>query len=607
MAHDFESLLDEYLNRIDSEEARQAFLADHPEEAEALLSFGDLLSQVQKLRDVPPRDPVAVAAGRQQFLQQAIEMRQQQEASFGERLAVWWGQITQLSPTVVRGLATAAMALLLVVLSLGGGAWAVSARSLPGDFLYPVKLVREQVELWLTFDNLGKDELEAEIQERRLQETKALLEERRAANVAFQGQVERVSDNVLLIGGVTVTLPINVPAQDVADGSEVKVEGWTQPDGSFIAQKVQLQVPDQVVATPTATPIPPTATSDPTFTSVPPTDTPAPTDTDTPQPTDTWTAVPPTNTNTPDPTSTFTLTATSTATETETPEPTSTVTLTATATVTETPSSTPTEPRIIKLQFEGAVGRISADSWQIGSETVLIDGSTLIDKRGGAAEVGAWARVTAVRHDNGSLRALEIVIERPAERPPEVSEFQGVISAFSDAEWVVGGTAVHIVPSTDISGTPVVGWLAWVRTVRYQTGPLIATNIRVIEPEVVVQFEGVIESISGSQWVVGGRTLMIAGDTSIEGDPQVGHLAEVEAVQKNDGRLVARWIRVHAEQVNEPAMPDPATPTPTEVPPTPTAKPTEQAPPESPKATPPSNEPPEHVPPLPTREHGKLT
>jgi len=166
--------------------------------------------------------------------------------------------------------------------------------------------------------------------------------------------------------------------------------------------------------------------------------------------------------------------------------------------------------------------------------------------------VGAYARVTAVRREDGALLALEITIERPPDRPPEVYEFQGILQSFNEAEWRVSDTVVRIAPDTVIQGTPTIGWPTWVRAIRSQGGPLVATHIRVTEPEVIVQFEGVIESLAATQWVVDGRAVMISANTAIEGTPEIGATAEIEAVQKTDGSLVARWIRVFARPTPSP-------------------------------------------------------
>ena len=317
------------------------------------------------------------------------------------------------------------------------------------------------------------------------------------------------------------------------DGAGVIVQGYVQKDGSLVAEKVTLD-PQQAkpaaiatstsepTATDTAIPAEPTATLWPTK-PIEPTSTPWPS---------------PTNTKPPEPTSTRSLTLT--------PSPTRTIMATPTAT-----------PRPIKLQVEGAVSRIAADSWDVGGQTVLIGDSTVIDKRGGNAEVGAWARVTALRREDGALVALEIVIERGASRPPEIYEFQGVIEVLTDVKWTVSGTVVRITADTVINGTPQIGRAASVRALRAQDGSLTATNITV-KPEDIVQFEGVIQSVTASQWVVDGRAVQIASSTTIEGTPEIGAIAEIEAVQKADGSLVARWIRVHPKPT--------ATPSPTRLP-----------------------------------------
>lgn len=576
MNADFESLLDSCLNRIQSEEDVRTCLEAHPEEASRLEPLLRAALQLRALRSVPERSPAAALAGRGRFLAQATALRQKRERSFAYRLGEWWRGFFQPPLVLARGMVATALVALFFAFSLAGGALAVSARSLPGDPLYPVKLARERVQLWFTFDQKARQDLERDLEAERLEETKKLLEERRAANVAFKGTVNVLSDTVLVIGGVTVTLPLNIPlSADVEDGARVQVEAWTQPDGSVLAHKIEVE------ATPTPTSVPTLAIIVATATR---TDTPLPTATDTPLPTVTHTPVPPTETFTPQPkttdtplptetpkptetpvpsaTPTGTATPTLSATSTGTPEPTSTQTLTRTATPTRTPTPTATRARLVKLQFEGAIARIEADRWRIGDQVVLITAQTTIDKRGGAPEVGAWARVTAVRREDGAIEALEIVIVRPAQRPPEVSEFQGVIESISEIEWVISGRAVQITPQTQIEGTPAVGRLASVRAERSGAGPWVATHIRISEPEIIVQFEGVIESFSGAQWIIAGYAVSIAADTVIEGVPAVGAIAEVEAIQKADGTLLARWIRIYEPPTATPSPTPTSSPTP---------------------------------------------
>jgi hypothetical protein len=513
-----------------------------------LAAFLDAALRLRALQTVEPRSALAAAEGRQRFLSQAAAMRKRHKETVGARLtarlASWYKGLDFGFSPVRRGLATSLVTIALLAAVLVGGAWgglAVSANSLPGDTFYPVKRAGEQLQLWLAFNELTREELQQEFDQRRVEEAKTLIKERRPAAVTFKGEITHISDGVWVIDGMTVMVSSDVAASgEFADGVRVTVQGYVHKDGSLVAEKVTLDSQQDAKPVETATstlvpsatytlvPILPTATSLPTKTAEP---------TNTPLPSLT-------NTRPPEPTSTRSLTPT--------PSPTSTTRATA------TPTSRP-----IKLQVEGAVSRIAQDSWDVGGQTVLVDANTAVDKRGGNAEVGAWARVTAVRREDGALLALEIVIEQGASRPPELYEFQGVIEAFTEIKWTISGTTVRITADTVISGAPQVGRAASVRALRAQDGSLTATNITV-KPEDIVQFEGVIESLQAAQWVVDGRTIQIASNTAIEGKPEIGAIAEIEAIQKTDGSLVARWIRVHPKPTPtvSPTKPAPsATPT----------------------------------------------
>ncbi len=76
----------------------------------------------------------------------------------------------------------------------------------------------------------------------------------------------------------------------------------------------------------------------------------------------------------------------------------------------------------------------------------------------------------------------------------------------------------------------------------------------------MVQFEGVIQEIHSDRWVVAGQQVLIGSETSIEGVPVVGALAEVEAVVRADGSKLARRIRVRAIPTTEPTAVATATP-----------------------------------------------
>ena len=78
--------------------------------------------------------------------------------------------------------ATAAIA--LVILIAGGGAVTAAGGSMPGQALYPVKIVSEQVQLALTFSTLGKAELHAQLADKRVTEIVYLADNNRPGEIA---------------------------------------------------------------------------------------------------------------------------------------------------------------------------------------------------------------------------------------------------------------------------------------------------------------------------------------------------------------------------------------------------------------------------------------
>jgi hypothetical protein len=57
-----------------------------------------------------------------------------------------------------------------------------------------------------------------------------------------------------------------------------------------------------------------------------------------------------------------------------------------------------------------------------------------------------------------------------------------------------------------------------------------------------IEFEGVVQSISGSEWVVDGRTIRVDGETEVKGDPGVGDTVKVVAFLQSDGSWWAEKI-----------------------------------------------------------------
>lgn len=201
------------------------------------------------------------------------------------------------------------------------------------------------------------------------------------------------------------------------------------------------------------------------------------------------------------------------------------------------------------VRFEGMIEAIGHAQWMIGRETVLVDDSTEIIEEGGEAQVGAWVWVAATWQADGNLRADWIRVELPAGAPGRMIEFTGLIEVIEEHRWVVGDVEVCITPETIIEGQPKVGVPASVRA-QWLEECWQALEIAVyasMDEGTEVEFEGVIEAIGQSLWVVSGVAVEVDEDTTIVGEPEVGRIAEVTAFLDSDGRLWAEHILVLSE------------------------------------------------------------
>jgi hypothetical protein len=187
---------------------------------------------------------------------------------------------------------------------------------------------------------------------------------------------------------------------------------------------------------------------------------------------------------------------------------------------------------------------MAVKAWTIGGQMVRIDARTQVDEQGGSATVGATATVYAIRLEDGGLLALEIKVEQAAQPTAQPLEFQGLIDSFGPAEWVVAGRRIIITADTSIENAPRIGLLAEVKALQKADGTVVATYILVRLPTEVVQFEGLIQAVSGSEWTVEGVSVHLDAQTSVQGTPVVGALAEVEGLLLPDNTVLAGRIVV---------------------------------------------------------------
>ncbi|MGC8786959.1 MAG: DUF5666 domain-containing protein [Anaerolineae bacterium] len=518
MTNRLEAILDEWLNEIDSEESLEARVAQQPavaRELEPLLRLAFQLKSLQQ-EQVPP--PAALQRGRQKLLSEVARLKASEAEKGQVRQFPLWLNLQSL---MRRGVVTIVLVALLLSAVLGAGTVAASAKSLPGDPLYAVKRAAEEFQLLITFDRQAKAQLVQKLDERRREEAKAIASSQRIAELSFRGHVDRIEAEYWTIGGVVIrTTAETVLEGDISIGTFVRVHVRSLSDGTLLAVRISAEpevVPAQPVASPTPTPKP-TATSTATASK-------------TPLPTEPPPAQAPVQPPLAQPTPTSRRTST--------PKPTVTKTATATAIP---PTAAP--PREVKIRFKGRIEAITAAAWTVGGQMVKVHAQTHIDESAARAAVGAMAAVVATRQEDGVLLAIEIIIEQAAPPAEQPFEFQGLIETWSPTQWVVGGHILIITADTRIEGSPQRGLLAEVKALRQADGTLVARQIVIQLPQEEVQFEGIIQSINPTEWVVEGVTVRIDAQTVIEGTPEVGQSVEIQGLLLPDGAVLGRRIIV---------------------------------------------------------------
>jgi hypothetical protein len=142
----------------------------------------ELVDALEQLRSAPDRDPQAAVHGRERFLAEAASLGHAASRQHGNRP----------SPARRFSLQVAAAALTILVLFFGstvGTAYA-SRDALPGEMLYPVKLLGEDVRQELTFEPRAKVTVLMQFAGTRLDEMNALAGRGAAVPAGVQARLE---------------------------------------------------------------------------------------------------------------------------------------------------------------------------------------------------------------------------------------------------------------------------------------------------------------------------------------------------------------------------------------------------------------------------------
>ena len=123
-----------------------------------------------------------------------------------------------------------------------------SAKSLPGDSLYPVKRAVEDISIHIVPSHVTRIEYEDNYSHQRIVEVQRLLELDRIQAVAFEGILEAMDGNSWMVSGIQVNLSSKsqiisgLPdVQSIEIGSVIEVEGQTTTQGSVLASEIHVR------------------------------------------------------------------------------------------------------------------------------------------------------------------------------------------------------------------------------------------------------------------------------------------------------------------------------------------------------------------------------
>lgn len=211
MARDkeFNNILDDCIERLLVKgETLQQCLERYPEHAAELEPLLQMALAANQAVSVQP-DPDFRARARYEFnvlLQQAKSKRRIPVLSWRPRWAV------------------ATVALLVVVLLTGGGTALAADQIMPGNPLYPVKLVTEQVGLTFTTSDIGKAELYATLADRRVAEIDYVIS--RGKHHWVEPTTERLNGHLAMMAGLRLGRgPETTPQKGQAAREQMGREG----------------------------------------------------------------------------------------------------------------------------------------------------------------------------------------------------------------------------------------------------------------------------------------------------------------------------------------------------------------------------------------------
>lgn len=242
MTDSFESILDESISALQAGVPIEEILAETPEYATELRP---LLFAATVLADPNPQlvPEERKSALRDKYMQQIATLPAVTSPTLTEKVqAIFRIMRRRLTrQTVFSDLITITVTILLTLIMTLLILSYAARDTLPGDFLYSLKRAAENIQLSLTFAASDRAVLGETFNQRRMAEIEQLVQQNRAAVVQFRGTLETKGENLWIIGGETVFLPVDVTLEgQPQEGDQVEVIGLLRTNNVLVADTIRL-------------------------------------------------------------------------------------------------------------------------------------------------------------------------------------------------------------------------------------------------------------------------------------------------------------------------------------------------------------------------------
>jgi len=216
--------LEDCLERLNAGASIDRILALYPQWAEDLRPLLESAHRARSLRTTSAIPTGAMARSRVRFLEKSINPKRQ--GIFRMKLHFSHSLMASIS----------------AILILAIGTSFVSAQSIPGDILYPVKIAGEQTRLLLTTNSTQRLILQESYDQTRTDEVEGVIQAHRMVKVTFDGMLSQTAPDQWQVAGVKVSFLPDLNSTFVQmSNAYVEVTGLTQKDGSVQVSQVRQQ------------------------------------------------------------------------------------------------------------------------------------------------------------------------------------------------------------------------------------------------------------------------------------------------------------------------------------------------------------------------------